>query len=74
MLKKQPKSLDSQFLIRVIRNEVSPEEKEFFNAWLSESDQNKEEFGNLVLLWDLAEQSKTSSLPDQEQQWKEIQC
>jgi len=73
MLKKQPKSLDSQFLIRIIRNEVSPEEKEFFDAWLSESDQNKEEFGNLVLLWDLAEQSKTSSLPDQEQQWEEIQ-
>lgn len=72
MLKKKPKSLDSQFLVRVIRNEAGPEEKEFFFAWLSESDQNKEEFGNLVLLWDLADQSKVAALPDKEGQWDEI--
>lgn len=73
MLKKEPKTIDSQFLIRVIRSEVSPEENEYFLSWLSESEQNKEEFGNLVLVWDLADQSKISSIPDTGEQWIEIQ-
>ncbi len=73
MLKKQPKSIDSQFLIRVIRKEVSPEENEYFLSWLSESEQNKEEFGNFVLVWDLADQSQIVSPPDVVQQWNEIQ-
>jgi ferric-dicitrate binding protein FerR (iron transport regulator) len=72
MLKKRPKSLDSQFLIRIIRNEASPEEKEYFLAWLAESNQNKEEFGNLVLLWDMADQSQVSQVPDPNYQWGKI--
>lgn len=72
MLKKRLKSLDSQFLIRIIRNEASPEEKEYFLAWLAESNQNKEEFGNLVLLWDMADQSHVSQVPDSNSQWREI--
>lgn len=73
MLKKEPKTIDSQFLIRVIRNEISPEENEYFLSWLSESEQNKEEFGNVVLIWDLADQSKVSSTPNAGEQWIEIQ-
>ena len=73
MLKKKTKSLDSQFLVRVIKEEVSPEEKEYFHTWLSESNQNKEEFGNLALLWDMADQSKVFEIPDNEVQWEEIQ-
>lgn len=73
MFTKKKKSLDSQFLVRVIKNEVSPEEKEYFLAWLSESNQNREEFGNLVLLWDMADQSKVQSIPDAADQWAGIQ-
>lgn len=73
MDKKIPKTLDSQFLIRVIRNEVSPEEKEFFYSWLTESNENKEEFGNLVLLWDKLESAKTPPVPDPNSQWEKIQ-
>lgn len=73
MLKKRPKSLDSQFLIRIIRNEVSPEEREYFLAWLGESNQNKEEFGNLVLLWDMADQSHVSQVADPNFQWHAIE-
>ena len=73
MLKKRHKTLDSQFLIRVIKNEVGAEEKEYFHAWLSESDQNKEEFGDLVQIWDLAENFKVPFSSDQEQQWNLIQ-
>lgn len=72
MNKKIPKTLDSQFLIRVIRNEVSPEEKEFFYSWLAESNENKEEFGNLVLLWDKFDSAKTPPVPDLNAQWNKI--
>ncbi|NWF90523.1 MAG: FecR domain-containing protein [Ignavibacteriaceae bacterium] len=74
MLKKKPKYLDSQFLIRVIKNEVSPEEHEFFLSWLSESDKNKEEFGDLVHLWDLADNSQISEIPNPTEQWDNIQA
>lgn len=73
MGKKIPKKLDTQFLIRVIKNEVGPEEKEFFYSWLSESNENKEEFGNLVLLWDKLENAKTPPPPDPNVQWNSIQ-
>jgi len=73
MRKKTPKILDSQFLIRVIRNEVGLEEKEFFYSWLSESNENKEEFGNLVLLWDKLENAKIPQSPDPNIQWESIQ-
>lgn len=67
-----PKKLDSQFLIRIIKNEVSPEESEFFQKWLSESEANKEEFGNLALLWDKIGSSKVPPLPEPSEQWELI--
>ncbi len=72
MLKKRPKTLDSQFLIRVIKNEVGTEEKEFFYTWLSESEKNKEEFGDLVLLWDMIGKSEFPPSPDVNLQWEKI--
>ena len=67
-----PKTVDSQFLIRVIKNEVSSEEKEFFESWLNESEANKEEFGSLVLLWDKAGKSAVLPIPDSRIQWGNI--
>ncbi|MDP4192913.1 MAG: FecR domain-containing protein [Bacteroidota bacterium] len=67
-----PKTVDSQFLVRVINNEVSPEEKEFFESWLLESDANKEEFGNFVLLWDKAGNARIPDPPDAKQQFDSI--
>lgn len=72
MLKNIPKKLDSQFMIRIIKNEVSQEEKEFFDTWLSQSDDNKEEFGNLALLWDKVGTAKVPSLPNPFEQWNSI--
>lgn len=67
-----PKTVDSQFLVRVIRNEVSPEEKEFFEAWLRESDEHKEEFGSFVLLWDKMGNARIPNAPNPASQFLSI--
>ena len=67
-----PKKVDSQFLIRIIRNEVSEEEREYFEQWLSESDANREEYANTLLLWEHMGKSNLPKLPDAEMQWGEI--
>lgn len=64
--------VDSQFLIKVIKNETGLEEKEYFEKWFAESDENKDEFSNVALLWDMFSQTNNISVPDPEQQWKEI--
>jgi len=67
-----PKKVDSQFLIRVIKNEVSPEEREYFEKWLAESDANKEEYSSLFLLWEEYGKSSLPELPGAEVQWEKI--
>jgi hypothetical protein len=69
-----PKTVDSQFLVRVIRNEVGPEEREFFEQWLEESEENKEEFSSSLLLWDKFQYSHLPSLPPQQEQWEKIEA
>lgn len=64
--------IDSQFLIRVIRNQVSENEKEYFENWLNESEEHKEEFGNLLLLWEEMDKAKVPDLPAAEEQWAVI--
>jgi len=66
------KSVDSQFLIRVIEEKVSPEEMEYFERWLEESEENKEQFSTLILLWDKTGASKTPETPDKEIMWRKI--
>jgi transmembrane sensor len=68
-----PKIVDSQFLIRVIRNEVGPEEREFFENWLEQSEENKEEFSNILLLWDKFQYSHLPQPPPQQEQWEKIE-
>ncbi len=67
-----PKTVDSQFLVKVIKNEASTEEKEFFESWLNESEANKEEFGTLALLWEKGAKSPVPSPPNAAKQWTNI--
>lgn len=67
-----PKTVDSQFLVRVIKNEVSLEEREFFESWLQESEDHKEEFGNFILLWDNIGNVKLPVPPPAEEQFMKI--
>lgn len=67
------KNVDSQFLVRIIRNEVGAEEREFFEKWLEESDDNKEEYSSLVLLWDKFQFSNLPALPSKKDQWEKIE-
>lgn len=66
------KIIDSHFLIKIIKNESSEEDKKLFENWLNESDENKEEFGTLVLLWKKVADSQMPTLPDQFHQWEKI--
>lgn len=66
------KTVDSQFLIKVIREEVNQEEKEFFETWLHESDENREEFGSLSLIWDKFSNSRIPEPPNADEQWQKI--
>lgn len=64
--------VNSQFLVRVIKNETGLEEQEYFEKWFAESDENKDEFSNVALLWDMFSQSNNISVPDPEIQWENI--
>lgn len=66
------RTIDSQFLIRVIKNEIGAEEREYFDRWLEESDKNKEEYSSLVLLWDKFENSLVPAVPNNEEQWEKV--
>lgn len=68
------KIIDSHFLIKIIKNEATEEDKALFEKWLNESDENKEEFGTLVLLWKKVGDSKLPPLPNQLLQWEKIQA
>ena len=64
--------IEPQFIIRYIKDELTPEEKELLDRWLEESDANKEEFGSLVLLWDKIGSSKKPANPNPDKQWNYI--
>lgn len=63
------RTVDSQFLVRVLRGEISSEEREYFDQWLLESEKNKEEFSTISLIWDKAGDSVNPPVPDAESQW-----
>ena len=71
-MKIPPEIIEPQFIIRYITDDLSPEEKKSLDSWLDESDANKEEFGNIVLLWDRIEHAAVPKLPDVNQQWNNI--
>ena len=67
------KIIDNQFLIRVITNSVNPEEKEYFESWLQDSEENREQYGNLLLIWEKAGELKVPHFPDINEIWSKIQ-
>lgn len=70
MIKKNSNvNIDTHFLIKVLRQEVSEEEKEVFEIWLNQSDENKEEFGRIALLWEKIGTLPTPLSPDPEKEW-----
>lgn len=72
MKRKSNTKVDSHFLVKVIKNETGIEEKEYFEKWFAESDENKDEFSNVALLWDMFSQSNSITVPDPEIQWNNI--
>jgi ferric-dicitrate binding protein FerR (iron transport regulator) len=63
---------DYQFLLRVIKNEVSSAEREEFESWLMESDENKEKFSDILLIWEKAGEFSTPPPPSSKAQWELI--
>lgn len=68
-MKQNSIKIDSQFLIRVLQNKVDENEKKYFEEWLAKSDQNKEEFGTIALLWEEMDKVEVSEIPDSKAQW-----
>ncbi|OGU65134.1 MAG: hypothetical protein A2440_03005 [Stygiobacter sp. RIFOXYC2_FULL_38_25] len=66
------KTVDYQFIARAHNNDLSPEEKEFFEQWLSESEKNRETYSEIALLLDKFDLSQNPSLPDKNIQWQNI--
>lgn len=66
------KTVDYQFIARAHNNELSPEEKEFFEQWLAESEKNRETYSEITLLLDKFDSSSYPPLPDKDIQWQNI--
>ena len=66
------KNVDYQFIARALNNELSPEEKEFFEQWLAESEKNRETYSEITLLLDKFDSSSNPPLPDKNMQWQKI--
>lgn len=69
---KLPKNIDYHFLIRFLKDEVSQEEREFIESWLSESEKNREIFSEVALLWDKIGHQQLPQTPDPNLQWGKI--
>lgn len=66
-------SIDSYFLIKILKDEANETEKEFFNNWLEESDEHKEEFGRVALLWEKIGNLPTPLSPDLIEEWNKLE-
>lgn len=65
-------NIDHAFLIRVIKNEVSREEKATFDAWREESSENQKVYDELLLLWNAAGKAKVPPIPHPQIQFNSI--
>jgi transmembrane sensor len=69
-----PRKIDSLLMLKVIRGHASQEEREFLDAWLKESDGNKEEYAAIAEIWERSGRTGTPVLPDPQRQWENIQA
>ena len=60
-------------MIRILRRQATPGEREFFGQWLEESDSHKEEYAAITLLWDRMEQGSVPPVPDADHIWQQIE-
>ena len=63
------KSVDAQFIIRVLKGEVTEEEREFFEEWLEESDQHREIFASVSFLWEKTGELPAPEPPSPSEEW-----
>lgn len=66
------KNVDYQFIARAHSDCLSPEEKEYFEQWLSESEKNRETYSQVALLLDKVDFTNSPPLPDKNLQWQRI--
>lgn len=64
-----PRNIDVHFILKVLRNEASQEERNFLDAWLAESDRHKEEYASLMLVWERSGRSEVPPPPDAGRMW-----
>ncbi|MCX8056173.1 MAG: hypothetical protein N3F03_01010, partial [Ignavibacteria bacterium] len=62
-------NIEPHFIIRVLKNEITDEEREKFNKWLESRDEHKEEFGQIALLWEKTKNLPTPLSPDLDAEW-----
>lgn len=72
MMNKKMKKIGSQFFIRVINNDVSPEEKKYFEDWLLQSSKNSSDYRSFVALWEGLKPPQNILPPDSHVQWDKI--
>jgi|GEM_PF-501467 len=65
-------NMSPEFLIRVIKEEVTPEEMKCFTEWYNLSDKNKNEFDDLRLFWEGLTNYPEPQIPDAVQQFGRI--
>ncbi len=72
MMNKKMKKIEYQFFIRVINNDVSPDEKKYFEDWLLQSTKNRSDYRSFVTLWEGLTPPQNMLPPDSHDQWEKI--
>lgn len=65
-------NITSEFLIRIIKKENTPEEYKYFTEWQNLSVKNEDEFNDLKLFWDGLKNSPEPQIPDAVKQFEKI--
>ena len=64
-----PREVDIPFMLRILRGGSTQEEREFFDSWLAEADEHKEEFAAIVFVWERTGRCAVPDCPDPQRQW-----
>lgn len=69
-----PRKIDPLFMLKVFRGQASQEEREFLDAWLKESDRNKEEFAATAEVWERTGRGAMPVVPGINGQWMRLEA
>jgi len=64
-----PRRVDIPFMLRILRGRSTQEEREFFDSWLAEAEEHKEEFAAIAFVWERTGQGAMPECPDAQRQW-----